>query len=136
MLPSGRNIGLFSLLIDETTEQRLMYLGSAANNEGGCKIRVGAQHCNKEFRTKNPKMLYHAMDEPGAVCEWRPIGAPENDDMVHSATMRIVEAVSVATMHTFRSVKYTSFLKKYGMVETEVSLFHSLSIPGTTARID
>jgi len=107
--------------VDESQAHVLMYVGSAANNDGGCRTRIGLQHCSSDYREKHPKLLYSAMDEPGASYEWRQIGAASDD--VNGAIMRIIEAVAIATMHTFTSQKYSEFLSRYGIVESETRAF-------------
>ena len=55
------------------------------------------------------------MDEPGTVRKWLRGGVAKKEKS--RALMRIVEAVAIATTHTYTSTDYYSILKEYGIVE-------------------
>ncbi len=104
--------------IDTSNGHTLSYIGSTVRT---FRKRVRLEHMRPEHRKKNPSLHYAAMDEPGAIGQWFLIGATQNS--ADQATIRILEAVAIATMHTFGSLDYTAILSSYGIVEKNVEAF-------------
>lgn len=61
------------------------------------------------------------MSEPKRDRTWRRIGIAKGGES--GALMRIVEAVAIATTHTYTSGKYTALLKEFGTVEEDSKAF-------------
>ena len=104
--------------IDISRENTLVYIGSTTRSFGR---RVEKEHMNSQYHIKTPSLHYAAMDEPKAESNWYLLAAtPKGTDQ---ATVRILEATAIATMHTFTSPSYTAILSKYGVVEASAKAF-------------
>ncbi|CAD6594556.1 MAG: hypothetical protein ASARMPREDX12_009544 [Alectoria sarmentosa] len=101
--------------VDESRNHMMMYIGSATDINKGTKIRIGKHHENPNYCKNNPNLFDAAMDEPGTFRKWLRVGVAKTEES--RALMRIVEAVAIATTHTYTSIDCSSLLKEYGIVE-------------------
>ena len=86
----------------------------------GCTIRsfrarVGDEHMRAQYRLKNPRLHYAAMDEPHSENQWYLLGQAK--EYTDQAIIRITEEVAIACIHTYTSIAFSDILKRYGIVE-------------------
>ena len=107
--------------VDESIDHVMMYNGSATGRGDSTKNRTVKQHENEVYRKRKPSLFYAVMTEPKCIRTWCHIGVAKGGES--RALMHIVEAVAIATTHTYTSGRNTALLKDFGIVEEDSQAF-------------